>query len=50
MYQTLSDACLTQLERGDHESRSTFAGARRRLRLERAAQRVEASRRTTTPR
>ena len=46
-----SDACLTQeLERGDHESRSTFAGARRRLRLERAAQRVEASRRTTTPR
>jgi hypothetical protein len=34
-------ACLAQLERVDGESRTTFAGALLRLRLERAAQRVE---------
>jgi hypothetical protein len=33
-------ACLAQLERLDDESRASFAGALRRLRLERAAQRV----------
>jgi hypothetical protein len=31
-------ACLAQLERADEESRASFAGALRRLRLERAAQ------------
>lgn len=34
-------ACVAQLERADEESRSTFAGALRRLRLERAAQGIE---------
>jgi hypothetical protein len=34
---TLDDA---QLERGDEESRASFAGALRRLRLERAARRI----------
>jgi hypothetical protein len=43
---TLSDvqllaACLAQLERADDESRTSFAGALRRLRLERAARNVE---------
>ena len=38
-------ACLAQLERGDGESRANFAGAPRRLRLEHAARRVEASKR-----
>jgi hypothetical protein len=42
---TLADAqfvaaCLAQLERGDEEARASFAGALRRLRLERAAQRI----------
>jgi hypothetical protein len=42
---TLSDAqllaaCLAQLERADPDSRSNFAAALRRLRLERAARRV----------
>ena len=37
-------ACLSQLERGDKESRAAFAAALRRLRLERAAQRVETQR------
>lgn len=35
-------ACLTQLERADADARATFAGALRRLRLERAARRVDA--------
>jgi hypothetical protein len=35
-------ACLAQLERADEESRASFAGALRRLRLERAARRLEA--------
>lgn len=35
-------ACLSQLDRADAESRLAFAAALRRLRLERAAQRVEA--------
>ena len=44
---TLADAlllvaCLAQLERADDESRAVFAGALRRLRLERAARRLEA--------
>ena len=43
---TLTDAqllvaCLAQLERSDAESNATFAAALRRLRLERAARRVE---------
>jgi hypothetical protein len=43
---TLADAqllaaCLTQLERADEESRVTFAGALRRLRMERAATSLE---------
>jgi hypothetical protein len=43
---TLADAhllvaCLAQLERGDEESRATFAAALRRLRLERAAKRMQ---------
>ena len=45
-FMTLTDAqllvaCLTQLERSDAESKATFAAALRRLRLERAARRVE---------
>jgi hypothetical protein len=35
-------ACLAQLERADKESPTSFAGALRRLRLERAARRLEA--------
>jgi hypothetical protein len=38
-------ACLAQLERSDEESRTMFAGALRRLRLECAAQRVGQQRR-----
>jgi hypothetical protein len=34
-------ACLAQLERADGESRVSFAGALRRLRLERAARQIE---------
>jgi hypothetical protein len=34
-------ACLAQLERADADSRATFAAALRRVRLERAARRVE---------
>jgi hypothetical protein len=34
-------ACLAQLERGDEESRASFAGALRRLRLERAARGID---------
>jgi hypothetical protein len=36
-------ACLAQLARADDESRESFAGALRRLRLERAAGEVEAA-------
>ena len=36
-------ACLAQLARGDDESRSSFAGALRRLRLDRAARRALAA-------
>jgi hypothetical protein len=48
---TLTDAqlllaCLAQLERADPDSRTGFAAALRRLRLERAARRIEA---TATP-
>ena len=44
---TLADAqllvaCLAQLERADAESSVAFAGALRRLRLERAARRLSA--------
>jgi hypothetical protein len=35
--------CLAQLERGDEESRASFAAALCRLRLERAAQRLPSS-------
>jgi hypothetical protein len=36
-------ACLAQLERADDESRASFAGALRRLRMERAARSLEAA-------
>ena len=35
-------ACLARLERADEASRASFAGALRRLRLERAARQLEA--------
>ncbi|MDP9257395.1 MAG: hypothetical protein M3Q31_12675 [Actinomycetota bacterium] len=43
---TLADAqllvaCLAQLERADEDSRASFAGALRRLRLERAARGIQ---------
>jgi hypothetical protein len=34
-------ACLAQLERADDESRASFAGALRRLRLDRAARQID---------
>jgi hypothetical protein len=40
-------ACLAQLERPDDESRPSFAGALRRLRLERAARRLSANQQDT---
>jgi hypothetical protein len=40
-------ACLAQLERADDESCASFAGALRRLRLERAARRLSADQQDT---
>ena len=43
-------ACLAQLERADEESRRSLAGALRRLRLERAARRLETPATAAPPR
>ena len=40
-------ACLTQLERADEQSRASFAGALRRLRLENAARGLSAKQQDT---